>query len=312
MLRKKLWLAAALLLLTLGAASAAAQTAPSHKGLIVFSRAKADGLRSSLFTVAPDTRQLRRVTRARGWDWFPAWSPDGGRIAFARASRSSLDLYVVGANGKGLRRLVHTRTNEEWPTWSPDGSTIAFESGSPPLTKPGQKNIDPELWVVGADGHGLKRLTNNNLQDVSPAWSPDGKWIAFVRVVKGNHGRIWIMSGEGRNAHSLGLKGGEPAWSPDGTQLAFAHARSGVGRETADLYVANVDGSGLRRLTHERVGVVSHHPSWSPDGRSIVYMSRRGLWTIGANGRSARPLTRSSTEDLDPDWLKPALPNANG
>lgn len=311
MLRKKLWFAAALLLLTLGAASAAAQTAPSDKGLIVFSRAEAGGLRSSLFTVAPDTRQLRRVTRARGWDWFPAWSPDGRRIAFARAGRS-LDLYVVGANGKGLRRLVHTRTNEEWPTWSPDGSKIAFESGSPPLTKPGQKNIDPELWVVGADGHGLKRLTNNNLQDVSPAWSPDGKWIAFVRIGKGNHGRIWVISAEGRNAHPLGLKGGEPAWSPDGTQLAFAHARSGFGRETVDLYVANVDGSGLRRLTHGRVGVVSHHPSWSPDGRSIVYMSRRGLWTIGANGHGARPLTRSSTEDLDPDWQKPAVPSATG
>ena len=311
MLRNKRWLAAALLLLTVGAASAAAQTAPSDKGLIVFSRTEAGGMRSSLFTVAPDTRQLRRVTRARGWDWFPAWSPDGRQIAFSRAFRSSLDLYVVGANGKRLRLLVHTKTNDEWPTWSPDGSKIAFESGSPPLTKPGQKNIDPELWVVGADGHGLKRLTNNNLDDVSPAWSPDGKRIAFVRSV-GGHGRIWVMSAEGRNAHPLGLKGGGPAWSPDGSQLAFAHAQSGVGRETVDLYVANADGSGLHRLTHERVGVVSHHPSWSPDGRSMVYMKGRGLWTIGANGHGARQLTRTSMEDLDPDWLKSATPNANG
>ncbi|HEU5216059.1 MAG TPA: hypothetical protein VFU30_11010 [Gaiellaceae bacterium] len=314
MLHKKVCLGLALLLLTAGGTSAAARSSSSDSGLIVFSRADASG-RYGLFTVAPDTRQVRRVTRACGWDWFPAWSPDGGQIAFSRAcsDTSGLDLYVVGANGKGVRRLVHTRTSDEWPTWSPDGSKIAFVSGEPSLTKPGQKNIDPEVWVVGADGHGLKRLTNNDVQDTSPAWSPDGKWIAFVRVAKGtNHGRIWIISAGGRNAHPLGLRGGEPAWSPDGTQLAFAHARSGVSRETVDLYIANANGSGLRRLTHERTGWVSHHPSWSPDGRSIVYMRGRGLWTIGANGRGARQLTRSSREDVDPDWWKPAVSNGTG
>lgn len=313
MLPKKVCLVLVLLLLSVGAASAAARSAPSDRGLIVFSRAEASG-RYGLFTVAPDTRQLRRVTRVCGWDWFPAWSPDGRRIAFSRACRntSGLDLYVVGANGKGLRRLVHTRTSDEWPSWSADGSKIAFVSGEPSLAKPGQKNIDPELWVVGANGHGLKRLTNNNVEDTSPAWSPDGKWIAFVRVRSGNHGQLWVISADGRGAHSLGLAGGEPAWSPDGTQLAFAHGRHGAARETVDLYIANADGSGLRRLTHERAGWVSHHPSWSPDGRSIVYMKGRGLWTIGVNGRGARQLTRSSREDVDPDWWKPAVLSANG
>jgi TolB protein len=180
------------------------------------------------------------------------------------------------------------------------------------MTKPGQTGIDPELWVVGANGHGLKRLTNNNLRDEAPAWSPDGKRIAFVRIGKGNHGQIWVISADGRGAHSLGFAGGEPAWSSDGTRLAFAHGRHGVARETVDLYIANADGSGLRRLTHERIGRVSHHPSWSPDGSSIVYMKGNGLWTIGVNGRGARQLTRSSTEDVDPDWWKPANPSANG
>ncbi len=315
MLRKKVWLALVLLLVMVGAASAAAQTVPSRTGSIVFSRADASG-RYSLFTVAPGTWRLRQVIRGCGWDWFPAWSPDGRRIAFARSCGTSLDLYVVGADGKGLRRLVHTRTNDEWPTWSPDGSKIAFVSGQPPLTKPGQADTDPDLWVVGADGRGLKRLTQNTVRDEAPAWSPDGEWIAFFSSRRGHQG-LWVISADGRHAHPLGVVGGEPAWSPDGAQLAFARGRRGVARETVDIYIANADGSGIRRLTHERVGVVSHHPSWSPDGRSIVYMSNRGsdknnLWTIGVNGRGARQVTRSPMEDADPDWWKPAVSSANG
>jgi Tol biopolymer transport system component len=160
--------------------------------------------------------------------------------------------------------------------------------------------------VVGANGRGLRRLTHNAVRDSAPAWSPDGSWIAFSSSRAGRSG-IWVVSAEGRGAHALRIAGGEPAWSPDGRRLAFAHARSGVARETVDLYVANADGSGVRRLTHERVGVVSHHPSWSPDGRSIVYASNRGsdrgnLWVVAVDGHAARQVTRSPREDVDPDW----------
>ena len=321
MRRTKAWLAV-VVVLSVGAAGVAAQTAPTRAGVIVFSRADSGG-RYSLWTVAPDTRRLRRVTRGCGWDWYPAWSPDGRRIAFARACgnfqppKFNLDLYVVAANGKGPRRLVHTSTNEEWPTWSPDGSKIAFVSGEPQWIKAGQAGGKAaELWVVGANGHGLKRLTRNTVRDATPAWSPDGKWIAFSSSRPGHKG-IWIISADGRHPHPLGIDGGEPAWSPDGTQLAFAHGRARVARETVDLYIANADGSGLRRLTHEAVGVVSHHPSWSPDGHSIIYMSSRGsdknnLWIISATGHGARQLTRSPREDADPEWWKAAETSPTG
>jgi TolB protein len=284
----------------------------SHGGAVVFSRADTAG-RYSLWTFSPGSGALRRVTRSCGWDWFPAWSPDRGRIAFVRGCGKfepggfSLDLYTVRVDGTRLRRLVQSRTNEEWPSWSPDGSRIAFVSGEPQWTKPGQRgDAAAELWVVGSDGGGLTRLTHNAVRDGGPAWSPDGKWIAFSRAVRGHNG-IWLIGPDGRHAHPLDLPGGEPAWSPDGRKLAFAHTRTGVARETVDLYVANADGTGMRRLTHERVGVVSHHPSWSPDGRSIVYTTNRGgksvnLWIVGADGRNARRLTHSPIEDADPDW----------
>lgn len=305
-----LFAAPILLLIVLMVGAAQASTAPRT---IAFSRADARGV-YSLWTIVPTTGELRRVTRGCGWDWHPTWSPDGRRIAFARACGTfkagsfDLDLYVVGADGKGLRRLVHTSTNDEWPTWSPDGSKIAFVSGEPQWVKPGQPGeAAADLWVVGANGRGLKRLTRNAVKDATPAWSPDGKWIAFTSNRNG-HNEVWIIAAKGGPAHALRLAGGEPAWSPDGRQIAFAHGRGGAARETADLYVANSDGTAIRRLTHERVGVVSHHPSWSPDGRSIAFMSDRGgghvgLWVIGANGRSARRLTQPPMEDADPAWL---------
>jgi Tol biopolymer transport system component len=83
----------------------------------------------------------------------------------------------------------------------------------------------------------------------------------------------------------------------------------GATRETANIYVANADGTDVRRLTSERVGIVSHHPSWSTDGRQIVFMSNRGaalkgasLWILNVNGGGTRRLTRSRYEDADPAW----------
>ena len=80
--------------------------------------------------------------------------------------------------------------------------------------------------------------------------------------------------------------------------------------ETTNVYVTNADGSGMRQLTHERRGTVSHHPSWSTDGKSIVLMSnRRGnpnrgasLWIMSASTSGMRRLTTSVFEDVDPDW----------
>ena len=102
------------LLLLLGAAAADARPTPSpRQGSIVLSRADERG-RYSLWTVAPGTGRLRRVTRGCGWDWFPAWSPDGRRIAFASDRNGDYEVYVMNADGSGEHRLT-TAIGEDSP-----------------------------------------------------------------------------------------------------------------------------------------------------------------------------------------------------
>ncbi|HSC51398.1 MAG TPA: hypothetical protein VLD16_14135, partial [Gaiellaceae bacterium] len=208
----------------------------------------------------------------------------------------------VRVSGRGLRRVTRGPALDQWPTWSPDGSRLAFVRG---------KDAGAELYVVGAGGKGLRRLTRNHVEDATPSWSPDGRLIVFAskRARTGPFSLLVIPAAGGVASRVGGVRGGEPAWSPDGTRIAFARAAPGVTVETTNVYVMNADGSGVRQLTHERRGTVSHHPSWSADGKSIVFMSNRAgtsrgasLWVVSASTGGMRRLTTSVYEDVDPDW----------
>lgn len=118
----------------------------------------------------------------------PAWSPDGTSIAFARAvSGNDTDLYRVGLDGSRLTQLTSGPEWDRAPDWSPNGNRIAFERGRESLDR---------IYVIGADGAGLRRLTSRYCND--PAWSPDGTKIAFD-----HNGDIWVMSAQGRSPRDV-------------------------------------------------------------------------------------------------------------
>ena len=100
---------------------------------------------------------------------------------------------------------------------------------------------------MNADGSNPKRLTNNTAWDSGPAWSPDGKNMAFYTDRAGG-GEIFVMNADGSNPYNLtnypGLDG-SPAWSPDGKLIAFSSNRG----DNLDIYSMNIDGSDVRRLT---------------------------------------------------------------
>ena len=112
-----------------------------------------------------NTRISHRLTSHPRHDVNPAWSPDGGWIAFESNRAGMFDIYKIEPDGSNLQRLTHERDNYN-PTWSPDGQSIAFAANE-------AKNID--IYVMNADGGKLKRLTKQAQAETVPTWSSNGE-----------------------------------------------------------------------------------------------------------------------------------------
>ena len=219
-----------------------------------------------------------------------------GRIAFSRYElhNAPLTAHIVVANsdGSGQRTITHaSRTyHDDHPDWSRDGSRIVFERGCSP-------NCSRHIWTMRPDGSELRRLSPRCPSgafcpdDAFPAYSPDGRQIAFDSYRGPKTGGYGIMVADAnlRHAHRVAT-GYTPRWSPDGKQLVFVAQP----RAVLSVYVSSSDGTGLRRVTPLRLQV-SDQPDWSPDGTRILFAAgpsdRWNLFTIHPDGTGLRQLT---------------------
>ena len=223
----------------------------------------------------------------------PQWSPQGKRLAFS----SRGDLWTVYQDGQQRHQLTLGADRDADPAWAPDGASIVFVRG---------RKGDRDLLRVRTDVSGtVERVTAAPQDEWAPAVSVTGR-VAFVREDADGRGDLWLVGGAPGTPERHFTRGSKaddeaPAWSPDGTQIAFTRKRKG---RPAQLYVARVDGGGLRRITNLRRGVAT--PAWAPDGKRIAFTSgkkkRRRIFTIRAEGGGLRGLTPPRTDARKADW----------
>lgn len=131
---------------------------------------------------------------------------------------------------------------------------------------------DPELFVINADGTGLRQLTHNNRPDYDPTWSPDGKQVAFVRDrgLKGESVMIISASGGPAKPFFRNCSGAyDPQWSPDGEWIAF---EMDVGEDGSDVDAHSVSGHDVKWIAWAESNSTNGNPAWSPDGTQIAYV----------------------------------------
>jgi Tol biopolymer transport system component len=196
-------------------------------------------------------------------DAWPAWSPDGTKIAFAGRPDSepcppdvfyygcARDLHIVNSDGTGLRMVT---SGAAAPAWSPDGDRIAFQTSG--------GDGGTAIVVVNADGSGEAVLARTPQgSDIAPAWSPDGGTIVYASIRNEDWGIYAVPATGGPErtlipaGHSLGYVD-DPTWSPDGKLIAFV-ADSGIG-------VMRPDGSHFTQLVAQHGRYPAGAIAWQP------------------------------------------------
>ena len=235
---------------------------------VAFALGNADG--GGIYTTIVGGEKTLRLTA--GSDYSPTWSPDGRRVAFYRDVDHGTSIYVVPALG-GTEQRLYTGLSSAWTTglnWSPDGKVLAFADSH------GETNHTSISLLSLADSS-TRQLTfpSGPEIDYSPAFSPDGSTVAFVRgSIVGVVSDLYVVPAAGGGASGVAKRLtfdntwilGSPTWAQDGRDIVFSSDRGGG---LNSLWRVSPTGGPLRPVAS--VGVIAWSPSISPKGNQLVY-----------------------------------------
>lgn len=268
---------------------------------IAFTRVEHDG--RVVYLMNADGTDPQAVTplggRLRTGYESPSFSPDGKRLVVAGDVGG---IFLIGTDGTGLKALVDDDDYEDRePAFSPDGKKIAWLRTTLAPTPPADENeagtsASTAVWIMDADGSHQKRLAAAAGPDQvgPPAFSPDGRKIAYVVETPDAQRHLWVVNADGSDAKALTSHPDDEDWDPsfssDGRRIVFAGVR---GAEILEVYAMDADGTDPVQLTSG--GTYSEDPSYSPDGKKILFTSQRSgsreVWVMNADGTDQRQLT---------------------
>ena len=162
---------------------------------------------SQIYVMDADGKNPIKLTVGPRIKSGPDWSPDGGKIAFTvsadRRNEWESHIAVMAADGKHRERL---EDSAEAPSWSPDGGEIAFMSRR-------AGGVWYHIYVIGTDGQGLRRVTHHLLGAQRPAFSPDGKRIAYKAIDESSFSHIFVVNADGTDPNEAYARS-TVAWRP--------------------------------------------------------------------------------------------------
>lgn len=291
---------AAIAFVTLGATGATAEpsaiVAPAPQRLIAFEREVPAGESPRIWLMNEDGTSQRPLPRVQRDSRLPRWSPDGRLLLYWVRTGG---VWVVRPDGGGRRRIAPYASEA---AWAPSGKRVV-------LVGKATKSGCTDLYSMNLNGSGVRRLTFTRACEESPAWSPDGRRIAFqARTDYASH--IVVIDARGSRGFGGTVLFGEgeaPRWSPDGKRLAFAAV------EAPRIRVHRADGEleSTLDLKGRNLGTNLSGFAWSPDGTGFVYAIREvtellgkygdRLYRVGLDGSGGKLLTQGDAE-RNPDW----------